>query len=156
MGTRKIPRPDTVRPCSNCAAPAASATVIERDGAPRTWMLPRPSVTRSPASTSSFSAAASSRTPRASSAAAMTALPTRWVPARGEAAHAVRSGVGVRGVDEDVLDRHAEGFGADLAHHALHALSEVDRGKRATVNFPPGLECTSAWLGSPPRFIPIG
>ena len=26
----------------------------------------------------------------------------------------------------------------------------------ATVNFPSGLEWTSAWLGSPPRFMPMG
>ena len=48
-------------------------------------------------------------------------------PARCEAAHAVRAGVGVRGVDEDVLDRDAERFRADLPHHALHALTKIDR-----------------------------
>ena len=32
----------------------------------------------------------------------------------------------------------------------------VDTADSATVNLPSGLEWTSAWLGSPPRFIPIG
>ena len=54
--------------------------MIERCGAPLTWMLPRPSVSRSAALTSSSSAAASIITPRASRAAAITALPTRCVP----------------------------------------------------------------------------
>ena len=69
-----------VRPCLNWAAMATSRTEIERCGAPRTWMLPLPSVSRSPALTSSSSAAASIITPRASLAAVITALPTRWVP----------------------------------------------------------------------------
>ena len=56
------------------------ATVIERLGAPLTWMLPLPSVIRSAASTSSSSAAASKSCLRASVAARMTALPIRCVP----------------------------------------------------------------------------
>ena len=50
--------------------------------------------------------------------------------ARGERAHAVRPGVGVRGVDIDVLDRHAERLGADLPRHGFHALAEIDRRQR--------------------------
>ena len=49
--------------------------------------------------------------------------------AGGEAAHAVGAGVRVGGVDEHVLDRDAERLRADLAHHALHALPEVDGGE---------------------------
>ena len=128
-GIRKMPRPETVRPCLNWAAPQASAVVMDFDGAPLTWMLPLPSVTRSAGSTSSSSAAASSITARASCAAWMTALPTRWVPRRGEAAHAVRAGVAVGGVDVDVLDRDAERLGGDLAGDGLHALAEVDGGE---------------------------
>ena len=144
-----------MRPCSNCAAPDASATVIERDGAPRTWMLPRPSVTRSPASTSSFSAAASSRTPRASSAAAMTALPTRWVPR--EAKLPMQCGP----VSESAVSTNTSSTGtprasAQIWRTTLFMPWPRSIEERATVNFPPGLECTSAWLGSPPRFIPIG
>ena len=75
-----MPRPDRVRPCLNCAAMAVSATVIARPGAPLTWMLPLPSVVRSPASTSISSAAASSICRRASALARITALPTRCVP----------------------------------------------------------------------------
>ena len=79
-GIRKMPRPAMVLPCLNCAACAVALTVMLREGAPRTWMLPRPSVTRSAALTSSSSAAASSSTPRASRAATMMALPMRCVP----------------------------------------------------------------------------
>ena len=46
--------------------------------------------------------------------------------ARGETAHAVRTGVGIGGVDIDILDRHAERLGADLPGHRLHALAEID------------------------------
>ena len=53
---------------------------MPRSGAPFTWMRPLPSVTRSPASTSSSVAATSSITSRASRAAMMMALPMRWVP----------------------------------------------------------------------------
>ena len=50
--------------------------------------------------------------------------------ARGERAHAVRPGVGIGGVDIDVLDGHAERLGADLPGHRLHALAEIDRRQR--------------------------
>ena len=50
--------------------------------------------------------------------------------ARGETAHAMGAGVGIGGVDINVLDRHPERLGADLARHRLHALSEIDRGQR--------------------------
>jgi hypothetical protein len=59
---------------------ATSRTEIERCGAPLTRIEPLPSVSRSPGSTSSSSAAASIITARASRAAAITALPTRCVP----------------------------------------------------------------------------
>ena len=75
-----MPRPAMVLPCLNWAAMATSLTAIAREGAPLTWMLPRPSVSRSAALTSSSSAAASIMTPRASLAATITALPTRCVP----------------------------------------------------------------------------
>src|SRR6476646_9058761 len=123
-----MPRPEIVLPCLNWAAMATSLVEIERCGAPLTWMLPRPSVSRSAALTSSSSAAASIITPRASLAAAMTALPTRCVPR--EANDPMRPGVGIGGVDIDVLDRHTECLCADLPRHRLHALPEVDRGQR--------------------------
>lgn len=50
--------------------------------------------------------------------------------ARGERAHAVRAGVGIRRIDIDVLDRHAERLGADLPRHGFHALAEIDRRQR--------------------------
>jgi hypothetical protein len=49
--------------------------------------------------------------------------------AGGEGAHAVRAGVGIGGVDEDVLHGDAERLGADLAGDGLHALAEVDGGQ---------------------------
>src|SRR5579863_8948350 len=39
----------------------------------------------------------------------------------------MRPGVGIGGVDVDVLYRHAERLGADLPRHRLHALAEIDR-----------------------------
>ena len=39
----------------------------------------------------------------------------------------MRAGVRIRGVDIDVLDRHAERLGADLPRHRFHSLSEIDR-----------------------------
>ena len=42
-GMRKIPRPEMVLPCRNCAACDTSCTEMARCGAPRTWMLPLPS-----------------------------------------------------------------------------------------------------------------
>ena len=125
-----MPRPEMVLPCLNCAAIATSLVEIERCGAPLTWMLPRPSVSRSAALTSSSSAAASIITPRASFAAAITALPTRCVPREAKRAHAMRAGVGIGGVDIDVLDGHAERLGADLPRHRFHALAEIDRRQR--------------------------
>ncbi|MET4792526.1 hypothetical protein ABIF64_004704 [Bradyrhizobium japonicum] len=50
--------------------------------------------------------------------------------ARGEGAHAVRTGVGIRGIDIDVLDGNAQCLRADLPRHRLHALAEVDRRQR--------------------------
>ena len=47
--------------------------------------------------------------------------------ARGERAHAMWPGIGIGGVDIDVLDRHAQRLGADLPRHRFHALAEVDR-----------------------------
>jgi len=42
-----------------------------------------------------------------------------------ERAHVVRPGVGVGGVDDDRLDRHAQRLGRDLADDGLEALAEV-------------------------------
>ena len=50
--------------------------------------------------------------------------------ARGERAHAMRTGVGIGGVDIHIFHRHAERFGADLPRHRFHPLSEVDGGER--------------------------
>ena len=42
----------------------------------------------------------------------------------------MRAGVGIGGVDIDVLDRHAQRFRADLPGHRFHPLTEVDRRQR--------------------------
>ena len=47
--------------------------------------------------------------------------------ARGKTAHAMRPGVGIGGVDVDVLHRHAERLRANLPGHGFHALPEIDR-----------------------------
>jgi hypothetical protein len=46
---------------------------------------------------------------------------------RGERSHAMRPGIGIRGIDVDIIDGHTERLGADLARDRLHALAEVDR-----------------------------
>ena len=50
--------------------------------------------------------------------------------ARGEAAHVVRAGVGVGGVDVDIGDRHPQRLRRDLARDLLHALAEIDGRER--------------------------
>ena len=42
----------------------------------------------------------------------------------------MRAGVGVGGVDIDILDRNAERLGANLAGDRFHALAEIDRRQR--------------------------
>ena len=49
--------------------------------------------------------------------------------ARGKSAHAMRARVGVGGIDPDGVDRDTQGLGADLRHHGLQALAEIDRGE---------------------------
>ncbi len=78
-GFIQLPRPEMVRPYSNCAFWATRAMGIERLGAPATMTFPWPSVTRSSTAASSSSDATSRIACRASVAAALTALPTRWV-----------------------------------------------------------------------------
>ena len=46
--------------------------------------------------------------------------------ARGERPHAMRTGVGISGVDVNVLDRHAQRLGANLPRHRFHSLAKVD------------------------------
>ena len=102
---------------------------MRREGAPRTWMLPRPSVTRSAAIDLQLLRRRLQEDPARLLGRRDDRVADPVRPPRGEAAHAVRTGVGVRGIDEDVLDRDPERFRADLAHHALHALAQIDRGQ---------------------------
>ena len=39
----------------------------------------------------------------------------------------MRAGIGIGGIDINVLDRHAQGLRANLPGHRFHPLSEVDR-----------------------------
>ena len=123
------PRPEIVRPYLNCAFEATSAIRIERSGLPRTTTLPSPSNSRSSRFASSSSAATSRIDSRASRAAAITALPDPVRRPAGERAHVVRPGVGVGGLDVDVVHAHAERLGADLADHRAEPLSQV-RGRQ--------------------------
>ena len=99
-------------------------------GAPLTWMRPLPSVTRSPASTSSSVEATLehhlARFPRGHHDGVADAVRA----AAGEGAHAVRPGVGVGGVDHHLVVGHAERLGGDLRADRLDALAEIDRGQR--------------------------
>ena len=56
---------------------------------------------------------------------------------------------------DDAVGRHADRLGADLRHDLLQALAEIDEDS-VTMKLPVGVEWTSAWLGSPPRFMPVG
>ena len=78
-------------------------------------MLPLPSVSRSAASTSSSSAATSSITCARLLRRHDDGVADAVRAADGEGAHAVRAGVGVGGVDDDVVVRHAERLGARSA-----------------------------------------
>jgi hypothetical protein len=89
-------------------------------------------------------------------AAMMTALPTRWVVRLAKVPMSVRAAVGVAGVDEHRLERHAERLGADLGDHRAQALAEVDRRQRDHELARWVVAWTSAWDGSPPRFMPVG
>ena len=42
----------------------------------------------------------------------------------------MRAGIGIGGVDVNVLDGHAQRLGADLPRHRFHPLAEIDRGQR--------------------------
>src|ERR1700733_8919831 len=42
----------------------------------------------------------------------------------------MRAGVGIRGVDVNVLDRDAERLGANLSRYRFHSLAKVDGGQR--------------------------
>ena len=99
-------------------------------GAPLTWMRPLPSVTRSPASTSSSVGGDLehhlARFPRRHHDGVADAVRA----AAGEGAHAMRAGVGVGGVDHDVVVGHAERLGGDLRADRLDALAEIDGGQR--------------------------
>src|SRR5215831_17093088 len=92
---------------------ATSRTEIDRCGAPFTWIAPRPSVSRSPGSTSSSSAAASIMTARASRAAAITALPTRCVPR--DANEPMQCGP----VSESVEDVYVDTADSDTGPHCM-------------------------------------
>ena len=125
-----MPRPEMVLPCLKCAASAAWNTGIDAAGAPFTWMLPLPSVSRSEASASSSSAATSSSTCARFLRRHDDGVADAVRAAAGEGAHAMRAGVGVGGVDDDRLDRHADRLGADLRHHRLQPLAEIDARQR--------------------------
>ena len=151
-----MPRPETVLPCLNWAARHASA------GGDRATRRPLDvdvavavGLEIGRALTSSSSAAASSIIARASWAAGDHRIADPMGTARGERAHAVRTGIAVGGVDVDVLHRHAQRFGRDLPGDRLHALAEVD-GRERNHELAVGIGVHQAWLGSPPRFMPMG
>ena len=94
-------------------------------------------------------------TPRASLAAVITALPTRWVPR--EANEPMQCGP----VSESAVSTYTSSTGMPSVSAQICRVTDFSPWPRsiddsATVNLPVGLEWTSAWLGSPPRFMPIG
>ena len=129
LGFIQAPRPAIVRPYWNWARDARSAIARRLSGDPATYTPPSPSSTRSFTATSSSSDASCRTASRASMAAALTALPTRWVARDGERAHVVGAGVGVGGLDDDLVVRDAERLGRDLGHHRPQPLAEVRGGE---------------------------
>ncbi len=121
-----MPRPEIERPSLKCAISAVSKIEIDFCGAPLTWMLPSPSVSRSAA----FDLQLLGRDFQHHLPRFLRRLDDGVADAvraaRGEGAHAVRAGVGVGGVDDDLLGRHADRLGADLRHHLLQPLAEID------------------------------
>ena len=121
-----MPRPEIVLPCLKCAASAVSITEIDFDGAPLTWIAPLPSVSRSVGVDLELVRRDlhqhGARLLRRHDDGVADAVGA----AAGEGAHAVRAGVGVGGVDQHHVRRHADRLGADLGHHRLQPLAEID------------------------------
>ena len=117
-------------PCLNCAAIATSLVEIVRCGAPLTWMLPRPSVSRSLRVDLELLGGRlqhhAARLPRRDDHGVADAMRA----ARGEGAHAVRAGVGVGGVDIARPRPARRASRRDLPRDRLHALAEIDRRER--------------------------
>ncbi len=151
----KMPRPDTVLPCLKWAASATWNTGIDFDGTPLTWMLPLPSVSRSAAPTSSSSAATSISTARASFAAMMMALPMRCVP------RLAKVPMQCGPVSVSAVSMITISGGTPIASAQIWVITVFNPCPRSveeseTTKLPVVVACTSAWLGSPPRFMPVG
>jgi len=67
----------------------------------------------------------------------------------------VRAGIRIRGVDDDRVDR-TPSVSAQIC--AITVFNPCPRSTEdsVTTKFPVVVACTSAWLGSPPRFMPVG
>ena len=150
-----MPRPEMVLPCLKCAASAASKTGIDFDGTPLTWMPPLPSVSRSAALTSSSSAATSSSTWRASFAAMMMALPIRCVPRLANVP--MQCGpVSVSAVSMITISGGTPIVSAQICVITVRSPWPRSVEDKETTKLPVVVAWTSAWLGSPPRFMPVG
>ena len=118
-------------------------------------MLPWPSVSRSSGRASSSSAATSIITLRASSAAMMMALPARWVVRLAKVP--MQCGpVSESAVSMITFSKGTPSASAPICARTVFSpcpRSELDR---LMTNVPVVVLWISAWVGSPPRFMPVG
>ena len=127
---KNMPRPEIDRPCWKCAAKATSVTETDLPGTPTIWMLPV-AIRLQVAGIGLEHIGGNLQHHGAcflgggdhGVAGAMRST-------RGKRSHAMRSGIGVRGVDDHTLGGHAERLGADLRHDRFYSLSQIDAGKR--------------------------
>ena len=144
-----------VRPWLNWALDATSVTRSDRPGAPWTWTLPLPSVTRSARDASSSSAATSSIASRASRAAIITALPTRCV-ARLANVPMSWGPVSVSAVSTYTSSGSTPRVSAAIWPMTVRRPCPRSVADSVTTNRPLVVAWTSACEGSPPRFMPVG
>ncbi len=132
-----------------------SAIRTERDGTPLTIRFPCPSSSRSSTPTSSSSAATSSRAWRASVAAAITALPTRWV-ARLANVPMSCGPVSVSAVSMTISSNSTPSVSAAIWPMTVFSPCPRSVAERVTTNDPLVVAWIRACDGSPPRFMPVG
>ena len=155
LGFIHAPRPAMVRPYWNWARDARSAIERRFCGDPATKIPPSPSSTRSFTLTSSSSEASWSTLSRASIAASRTALPTRCV------ARDANVPMSWGPVSVSAVWMTTWSYGTPRVSAAIWAITVRSPWPRSvaastTLNDPDVVAWTSAWDGSPPRFMPVG
>ena len=130
-------------------------TEMRLSGTPATTMSPSPSVSRSSGAASSSSAATSSIARRASSAAWMIALPARWV-ARLANVPMQCGPVSLSAVSTITVSNGTPSVSAPIWASTVFSPWPRSTLESVITNAPVVVACTSACVGSPPRFMPVG